>query len=95
MLRTLKGNGFDCLFTLVPIKMEHPRPLQVCTNVCIIFAHTGAGGIRVLTQTKVILYHKSFMNLLLDLLQYLRFFAISVYVKKLVVLFFLLENYVL
>ena len=28
--------------------MEHPRPLQVCTNVCIIFAHTGAGVIRVL-----------------------------------------------
>ena len=36
-----------CLFTLVSIKMEHPRPLQVCTNVCIIFAHTGAGVIRV------------------------------------------------
>ena len=45
MLHTLKGNGFDCLFTLVSIKMEHPRPLQVCTNVCIIFAHTGAGVI--------------------------------------------------
>ena len=27
--------------------MEHPRPLQVCTNVCIIFAHTGARVIRV------------------------------------------------
>ena len=25
--------------------MEHPRPLLVCTNVCIIFAHTGAGVI--------------------------------------------------
>ena len=47
MLHTLKGNGFDCLFTLVSIKMEHPRPLQVCTNVCIIFAHTGAGVIRI------------------------------------------------
>ena len=46
MLHTLKGNGFNCLFTLVSIKMEHPRPLQVCTNVCIIFAHTGAGVIR-------------------------------------------------
>ena len=23
--------------------MEDPRPLLVCTNVCIIFAHTGAG----------------------------------------------------
>ena len=45
MLHTLKGNGFDRLFTLVSIKMEHPRPLQVCTNVCIIFAHTGAGVI--------------------------------------------------
>ena len=50
MLHTLKGNGFDCLFTLVSIKMEHPRPLQVCTNVCIIFAHTGAGVIRVKLQ---------------------------------------------
>ena len=47
MLHALKGNGFDCLFTLVSIKMDHPRPLQVCTNVCIIFAHTGAGVIRV------------------------------------------------
>ena len=47
MLHTLKGNVFDCLFTLVSIKLEHPRPLQVCTNVCIIFAHTGAGVIRV------------------------------------------------
>ena len=27
--------------------MEHPRPLQVCTNVCIIFAHTGARVTRV------------------------------------------------
>ena len=27
--------------------MEHPRHLQVCTQVCIIFAHTGAGVIRV------------------------------------------------
>ena len=29
------------------IKMEHPRPLQVCKNIGIIFAHTGAGVIRV------------------------------------------------
>ena len=28
--------------------MENPRPLQVSTNECIIFAHTGAGVIRVL-----------------------------------------------
>ena len=47
MLNTLRGNGFDCLLILVSIKMEHPKPLQVCFNVCIIFAHTGAGGIRV------------------------------------------------
>ena len=47
MLNTLKGDGFDCLLTLISIKMEHPRPLQVCTNICIIFAHTGAGLIRV------------------------------------------------
>ena len=46
MLNTLRGNGFDCLLTLISIKMEHPRPLQVCTNICIIFAHTGAGVIR-------------------------------------------------
>ena len=46
-LHTLKGNGFDCLFTFVSIKMEHPWPLQVCTNACIIFALTGAGVIRV------------------------------------------------
>ena len=46
MLNTLKGNGFYCLLTLVSIKMEHRRPLQVCTNVCIIFADTGAGVIR-------------------------------------------------
>ena len=26
--------------------MEHPRPLQGCTNFCMIFAHTGAGVIR-------------------------------------------------
>ena len=50
MLNTLRGNGFDCLLTLISIKMEHPRPLQGCTNVCIIFAHTGAGVIRVLKQ---------------------------------------------
>ena len=52
-LHTLKGNGFDCLFTLVSIKMEHPRPLQECTNVCIIFARTGAGVIRVNPPKKV------------------------------------------
>ena len=48
MLSTLKGKGFDCLATLVSIKMEHPQPLHVCTNVCIIYAYTGAGLIRVL-----------------------------------------------
>ena len=35
---------FDRLLTLISMKMEHSRPLQVCTNVCIIFAHTGAGA---------------------------------------------------
>ena len=50
MLNTLRGNGFDCLLTLISIKMEHPRPLQVCTNICIIFAHTGARVIRVLKE---------------------------------------------
>ena len=31
MLHTLRGSGFDCLLTLISIKMEHPRPLQVST----------------------------------------------------------------
>ena len=43
----LRGDGLDCLLSLISIKMEHPRPLQVCTNLCFIFAHTGAGVIRV------------------------------------------------
>ena len=47
MLHNLRGDGFDCLSTLISIKMEHPRPLQVCAHVCIIFAHTGAGVLRV------------------------------------------------
>ena len=51
MLNTLRGDGFDCLLTLIFIKMEHPRPLQVCTNVCIIFAQKGAGVIRVKIHT--------------------------------------------
>ena len=38
MLHTLRGKGFDCLFTLVSIKIEHPQPLNVCTNVCIVEA---------------------------------------------------------
>ena len=46
MLNTLRGDGFARLLTLISIKIEHPRPLQVCTNVCIIFADTGAGVIR-------------------------------------------------
>ena len=54
MLNTLKGDGFDCLLTLISIKMEHPRHLQVCINVCIIFAHKGARVIRVKTG-KIIL----------------------------------------
>ena len=42
MLHTLRGKGFDCLLTLFSKKMEHPRPLQVCTSVCIIYAaHKG------------------------------------------------------
>ena len=51
MLNTLKGNGFDCLLTLISTKMEDPRPLQVCTNICFIFAHTGARVIRVMQLT--------------------------------------------
>ena len=47
MLNSLRVNGFDCLLTLISIKMQHPNTLQVCTNVCIIFSHTGAGVIRV------------------------------------------------
>ena len=47
MLNTLRGDGFGCRLTLISIKMEHPRPLQACTNICIIFVHTGAGMIRV------------------------------------------------
>ena len=72
MLHTLKGNGFDCLFTLVSIKMEHPRPLQECTNVCIIFARTGAGVIMVnkknikiawaFTAPNLVTVHKVRMN---------------------------------
>ena len=46
MLHALRGDGFDCLLTLISIKMQHPRPLQVCTNICILYAHTGAGVIR-------------------------------------------------
>ena len=38
MLHALNGNGFDCLFAFVSIKMEHPQPLHVWTNVCIIYA---------------------------------------------------------
>ena len=49
MLHTLRGAGFECLWTLFSIKMEHPWPLQVCTMVCIIqyMMHTGAGVIRI------------------------------------------------
>ena len=36
ILNTWRGDGFDCLFTLISIKLEHPWPLQVCTIVCII-----------------------------------------------------------
>ena len=54
MLHTLRGNGFDCLFTLVSIKMKHPQPLHVCTNVCIIYAHTGAGVIRAYQFGKIV-----------------------------------------
>ena len=44
MLHTLRGRGFDCFLTLNSIKMEHPRLLQVCTIVCIIYdAHRGQG----------------------------------------------------
>ena len=50
MLNTLSGDRLDCLLTLISIRMEHPRQLQVCTNVCIIFAHIGAGVIRVPKQ---------------------------------------------
>ena len=47
MLHTLRGGGFDCLLTLISVKMEHPRPLQVCTIVCIIYDAQGARVIRV------------------------------------------------
>ena len=44
MLHTLRGGGFDCLLTLISIKVKHPRPLQVCTIVCIKYeAHRGRG----------------------------------------------------
>ena len=44
MLHTLRGGRFDCLLTLISLKMKHPRPLQVCTIVCIIYdAHRGRG----------------------------------------------------
>ena len=44
MLYTLRGRGFDCLLTLISIKMEHSQPLQVCTIVCIINdAYRGQG----------------------------------------------------
>ena len=47
-MNTLRGDGFDCLLTLISIKMEHPRSLQVCTNVCMynICKHRGPGVIR-------------------------------------------------
>ena len=44
MLHALKGNGFDCLLTLVSIKMEHCSP-SMCAPI--FDAHTGAGSIRV------------------------------------------------
>ena len=50
MLITLRGDGFDCLLTLISMKMEHPRPLKVCTNVCIIYDAQGAVVIRVLKR---------------------------------------------
>ena len=47
MLHTLRGGRFDCLLTLISLKMKHPRPLQVCTIVCIIYdAHRGRGDYR-------------------------------------------------
>ena len=46
-IHTLRGGGFDCLLTLISIKMEHPRFLQVCTIVLLYMMHTGPGVIRV------------------------------------------------
>ena len=43
----LNAAHFEGQLVWLSWKLEHPRPLQVCTNVCIIFAHTGAGVIRV------------------------------------------------
>ena len=44
---TLWGAMGLTVLKLISIRMEQPRPLQVCTNVCIIFAHTVAWVIRV------------------------------------------------
>ena len=44
MLNTLRGQWFYCLLALIFLKIEHHRPLQVCTIVCIIYdAHIGQG----------------------------------------------------
>ena len=64
MLHTLKGSRFDCLFALVSIKMELPipQPLHVCTNVCIIYAHTKAGLIRGLNSVPVLVITRGESN---------------------------------
>ena len=47
MLNTLRGDEFDCFLTLIFIKMEHPKAPSSVHQCLIIFAHTGAGVIRV------------------------------------------------
>ena len=61
MLHNLRGDGFDCLSTLISIKMEHPRPLQVCTHVCIIFAHTGPGCLGYIVMQKKMVFIEVFL----------------------------------
>ena len=79
MLNTLRGDGSDCLLTLIFIKMEHPRPLQVCTNICIIFAHTGAGVIRIIKIAEIILFWGSVRLAMTGILEIFILFWDSVY----------------
>ena len=54
MLHTLRGHGFDCLFTLVSIKMEHTHAAPPSVHQCLyhtVYAHTVAAVIRVNPRT--------------------------------------------
>ena len=44
MMHTWRGQGFDCLLTLISIKIEHPQPLKMhCAPLCVSYMiQTGA-----------------------------------------------------